>query len=261
MIKELIPPILLNYLTGFFYGWKGNYSSWKEAQKKCSGYGHEIVLSKVKEALLKVKNGEAAFERDSVLFDKIQYSFPLLSGLSLSALANNGKLNVLDFGGSLGSSYYQNKHALKSIHEFNWCIVEQKHFVKEGLKTFEDGHLHFFYDMKSCLEKYPVNIFLLASVLQYIEKPYALLDEIIDTNIEYLLIDRTPVLDKGNDRITIQKVPKSIYEASYPCWLLNEENLLRHLAPHYELIFDGTSAERININHTALKCFFLKRKK
>lgn len=261
IIKDLLPPILLNNLTSLFYGWSGNYSTWEEARKKCSGYDHELILSKVKEALLKVKKGEAAFERDSVLFNKIHYSFPLLSALSLTALQNKGRLNVLDFGGSLGSSYYQNKEVLKDLQEFNWCIVEQPHFVKEGQKTFQDDHLHFFNDMKTCLEKYRPDIFLLASVLQYIEKPYELLDEIMRDQVEYILLDRTPVLTKGNDRITIQKVPSNIYKASYPCWFLNEENILRHLSPHYELIFDGTSPERINIRHAALKCFFLRRKK
>ena len=260
MIKEFVPPILLNYLTGFFYGWKGDYSSWEEAKKKCSGYNSGHILSKVKESLLKVKKGEAAFERDSMIFDKVQYSFPLISALALAALQKNGKLNILDFGGSLGSSYYQNRDLLK-LQELNWCIVEQPHFVKEGLKTFEDDYLHFFYDINTCLEKYRPDVFLLASVLQYLEKPYSLLDEIIEKKIEYIIIDRTPVLSKGKDRITIQKVPKYIYEASYPSWLLNEEKLLHHLAAQYELIFDNISPERINIKNSALKCFFFKRKK
>ncbi len=144
MIKEFIPPILLKYLTGFLYGWKGNYSTWDEAKKKCSGYDSEIIFSKVKSASLKVKNGQSVFERDSVIFDKIQYSFPLLSSLALIAQQNNGKLNVLDFGGSLGSSYFQNKNMFSRTKEFNWCVVEQPHFVREGLHSFADNNLHFF---------------------------------------------------------------------------------------------------------------------
>jgi putative methyltransferase (TIGR04325 family) len=246
MIKELFPPILLNYLTGYFYGWKGDFSSWEVAKGKCSGYDSEHILAKVKTALLKVKNGNAVFERDSMVFNKVNYSFPLLSALLHIALQKKGKLNILDFGGSLGSSYFQNRNFLKNIQELNWCIVEQAHFVEEGLKTFKDEHLHFFYNLQSCLEKHQIDIILLASVIQYLEKPYNLLDEIIEKKIEYILIDRTPILSKGVDRITIQKVPKKIYTASYPC---------------YELLYDSTSPERININNSSLKCFFLKRKK
>jgi putative methyltransferase (TIGR04325 family) len=261
IVKELTPPIVLNQLSGFFYGWKGNYSTWEEARKKCSGYDNEVILSKVKEAMLKVKKGEAVFERDSVLFDKIHYSFPLLSGLTIAAINNHLRLNILDFGGSLGSSYFQNKNILSGLQELNWCIVEQPHFVKEGAKTFEDEHLHFFYDINSCMDKLKIDVFLLASVLPYLEKPYELLDQIIEKKIEYLLIDRTQVLSKGKDRIAIQTVPKNIYSASYPCWFLNEEKLIHYLSKHYELIFDSTSPERVNIRHSSLKCFFFKRKK
>jgi len=261
MLKEFIPPVLLNYITGFFYGWKGNFSTWNEAQKKCSGYDSDIIFSKVKKSLLKVKNGEAVFERDSFIFDKIHYSFPLLSGLSIVALKNNGKLSVLDFGGSLGSSYYQNKNIFEDIKDFDWCIVEQPHFVKEGINTFADNNLHFFYDVNSCMEKFKIDVLLLASVLQYLEDPYSFLDEIISKNIEYIIIDRTPILTKGEDRITIQKVPKNIYDAKYPCRIFNEQKLIDYLSAYYDLIFDFDSPERMNLKNAVLKAYLFKRKK
>ena len=122
--KRIIPEKILRYFVGFFYGWHGNYFSWNEAKQKCSGYESQIILDKVKQSSLKVKEGLAAYERDSVIYSKVQYSFPLLSGLMWIAARNNGKLNVLDYGGSLGSSYFQNKRFLDSISGIHWCIVE-----------------------------------------------------------------------------------------------------------------------------------------
>lgn len=55
-------------------GWFGNYPTWNDAQKECSGYENKVILEVVKNAILKVKNGEAVYERDSVLFDEIQES-------------------------------------------------------------------------------------------------------------------------------------------------------------------------------------------
>jgi len=260
MVKEFIPPILLRYLTGFFYGWKGNYNTWEEAQKKCTGYDSDIIFSKVRESLLKVKKGEAVFERDSIIFDKIQYSFPLLSALSIVAL-NKGKLNIADFGGSLGSSYYQNRAFFKNLSEFNWNVIEQSHFVTEGQKTFADNNLHFFYTIEECTEKYKIDILLLASVLQYIENPYALLDTIFSQNIEYIMIDRTPVMTLGEERITIQKVPKNIYEAQYPCRIFNEQKLINYISKRYDLLFESQSPERMNINNAILKAYFFKKRK
>src|SRR5215475_3829712 len=97
------------------YGWKGDYSSWEAAKKQAGSYDDGIILEKVEQAALKVRNGEATYERDSVLFDRIEYSWPLLAALMWVAARNKGKLTVADFGGSLGSSYFQNKVFLEGL--------------------------------------------------------------------------------------------------------------------------------------------------
>jgi len=56
------------------YGWQGNDSTWQEAHNASSGYDDDKILHIVKRSLLKVKNGEAVYQRDSVIFDEIQYS-------------------------------------------------------------------------------------------------------------------------------------------------------------------------------------------
>jgi putative methyltransferase (TIGR04325 family) len=261
MIKDLLPPILTRFITSVMYGWSGDYSSWKIAEGKCSGYDSDIIIKKVKESLLKVKNGEAVFERDSVIFDKVQYSFPLLSALSIIALKENQKLNLLDFGGSLGSSYFQNRNVFQNLLEFKWNIVEQKHFVEEGKKTFEDEHLKFYFDINTCLDNENINVFLLGSVLQYIEKKNELLNNILSKKIKYIVIDRTPVFKNNKDRITIQKVPKSIYEAQYPSWIMNEDKLVNQITDSgYELVFDSESNENLNLNDAFFKGYFFKLK-
>jgi putative methyltransferase (TIGR04325 family) len=260
LIKELIPPLILKKVSNLFYGWSGNYTTWQDAQKKCTGYDSKNIIETVKTALLKVKNGEAIFERDSVIFDKVHYSYPLLSSLSLVAL-DKGSLNVLDFGGSLGSSYYQNRKLFSNLNQFSWSIVEQEHFVTEGKKTFSDDKLNFYYTIEECLKERKIDVLLLSSVLQYIEKPYELIDSLLTHNFEYIIVDRTPMLNEGADRITIQTVPKNIYQAKYPCWLLTENNVLKKLLSSYVLIGDEITNENINMNNAAYRFFFLKRKK
>jgi putative methyltransferase (TIGR04325 family) len=72
---------------------------------KYKGYEADNILEKCKSALLKVKNGEYPYERDSILFDTVQIFFPLLSALFFVALQNKSKISIIDFGGSLGSAY------------------------------------------------------------------------------------------------------------------------------------------------------------
>ena len=230
IIKLLIPPILLIILRKLRknkYGWKGNYASWKDANKASTGYDTKNILEIVKESLLKVKNGEAIYERDSVLFDEIKYSWQLLTGLMFCSVKMGGKIKVCDFGGSLGSTYFQNKKFLDKITDVSWGVVEQKHFVDVGKEEFEDDRLKFFYNVKDCVSKEKSYILVLSSVLQYIENPYALLDEILNNSFEYILIDRTP-FSKINESIKLQIVPSLIYEASYPCRFFNKNEFLHY---------------------------------
>src|ERR1035437_2564297 len=143
IVKSIFSDKLISRITGISYGWRGNYSSWNIAKAKCRGYDEKIILDKVFINASKVKNGEVPYERDGVTFEKIEYSFPVLAGLLWMAGQNKNKLNVLDFGGSLGTSYYQNLFFLNSLSEVNWCIVEQQHFVKTGTESFADNRLHF----------------------------------------------------------------------------------------------------------------------
>ncbi len=239
LIKSLIPPILLEgvrKIKSRQYGWKGDYNTWQEAENTATGYDTDEILKTVTSSLLKVKNGEAVYERDSVIFDKIQYSWPLLSGLMFCAAKSGGTLQVVDFGGSLGSTYFQNKKFLDKLDNVNWNIIEQKHFVDIGKNKFEDERLKFFYNIDECIEKENPSVLLLSGVLQYIEKPYELLDDILKNNFEYILIDRTPFC-KINEKITLQIVPPDIYEASYPCRFLNEKEFIRYLGDkNYKVI-------------------------
>jgi putative methyltransferase (TIGR04325 family) len=246
-IKDLIPPVFLRIVTGLFYGWHGNYSSWSEAMKKCEGYDSHDIHEKVKYSALKVRDGIEVYERDSLLFDHVEYSFPLLSGLLWIACLNNRKLNVLDFGGSLGSTYFQNRFFLDSLVDVNWCIVEQPEVVKTGIENFEDKRLHFFYSIDECLKSYDIHVIILSSVLQYLEEPYKLLDKIISQKPEYLIIDRTPFII-GKERITIQKVNPKIYKGSYPCWFFNEDKFVNALTPLYKMIVEFDALDRANIN-------------
>ncbi len=222
-------------LFGAPWGWKGNYATWADAQKQTTGYDDDLILNKVKHALLKVKSGEAVYERDSVLFDEIQYSWPLLSALMWIAAQEKGALRLIDFGGSLGSSYFQNKLFLDTLEEVKWNIVEQEKFVQCGKSNFEEKRLRFYSTIEECLESEKIDALISSSTIQYIEQPYDLINRFLTNQFKYIVFDLIPVWDKPN-RITVQTVPPAIYEASYPCHILNERDFLTLFEPSYTLI-------------------------
>lgn len=234
-----LPPaitIIIKRLRKKDLSFKGNYSSWKIATQKCSGYSSENILNKVLSATLAVTNGKAIYERDSVLFDEIDYSWPVLTGLLLAAVHNNGRLNVLDFGGSLGSSYFQNRNFLMKLPELNWNVIEQPHYVVAGQEHIQEKHLKFYHTIGDCLAENQPNVILLSSVLQYLEFPEELLKQLSTIGAKYLILDRTPLSLSELDQLVIQYVPASIYVASYPMWIFSRNKLDKILSKDWKLL-------------------------
>lgn len=240
LMKEFIPPWL--WRLGRSNVFRGDYRTWPEAAAASVGYDADRILVKVCDAVLKVKNGEAAYERDSVLFDEVQYSWPLLSALLWIASRGGNRLRLVDFGGALGSSYFQNRSFLAHLEALQWNIVEQRAFVECGNRHFADRVLSFHVSLEDCLRLHPCDTILLASVLPYLEQPHELLDKVLEVGFEYIIIDRTPLLMWGErDRLTVQRVPGHIYPASYPAWFFNRSRLLGHFAGRYKKIAEFDS--------------------
>ena len=265
VMKKIVPISLRRRIGGYRYGFFGPYSTWKETEEKGSGYDSEQIVQKVTNALLKVKRGEAAYERDSILFDTLEYRWPVLASLLLAASTHNNTLNIIDFGGSLGSTYFQHQNFLKELDKVSWNIVEQANFVSLGKQNFADTTLHFFNSIKECLEAgEKPSVVLFSSVIQYLEKPYEILDEVVKNEFEYLIFDRTPFLQNGQDMVTLQKVPPQVYPASYPCWFLGEEKFRTFFASTYELLAEfGSDEGKVNQHGVQgeFKGFLFKRKK
>ena len=240
IMKEITPPFIAKAYRSHRtkQHFSGDYTSWDSAVAESTGYDDEKILLKVRDALLQVKAGEAAFERDSVPFYEMQYPFPLLAGLLGAAAAHKNKLDVLDYGGSLGSTYFQCKDFLTDLHELRWNIVEQKRFVDCGKQFFEDENLKFYYTLEEYLETTFSNVFLCSGTLQYMENPYDLLQNIINNGFDFIILDRTPTIQKPDDILTVQKVPADIYDACYPVWLLSEKKLMSLILGSYFLLAD-----------------------
>lgn len=223
VVKKLMPPILLDLLRLIYnpgIKFQGNYSSWEEALRDSTGYDNPEILKKVRESALKVKKGEAVYERDGVIFDEIQYSWPLLAGLMYTAAKSGGILKVCDFGGSLGTSYFQNRKFLTKFPMVRWGVVEQKEFVDIGRIEFQDDKLRFYYDVNECVNELQPTVLLLSGVLQFIDEPYELLTHLLSFGFDYVLIDRTPFGKRKECKI--QVVSEYIYKASYPSWIFEE---------------------------------------
>ncbi len=240
MINELLPPFLRKLLlrlglggNRFSYG----FDSWESASKKGSGYDAQEITSQLVRATRKVQNGEFAYERDGVLFQGIQYSWPLLASL-LSTPREGKSLRVLDWGGSLGSSYRQNRDVLESAGiELEWVVIEQPHLVKIGESEFADGTLSFKSNLEG-FEKGEFDVSLFASSICYVPDAEAVLSSVTSLAPKLMIFDRTPESLGPEDSYGIQKVGSKIYKASYPIRSFGRGKIESILKPTYTKLLE-----------------------
>jgi hypothetical protein len=74
-------------------------------------------------------------------------------------------------------------------------------------------------------------------------------------SIKYIVIDRNLFL-KDEDRLTKQIVPSSIYKASYPCWILSENNVLKAFASKYTVIDELDPYNGLEVDLKDKKAYF-----
>ncbi len=236
------------------YGYFGNYSSWESAVRNSDGYDETQVIQRVLEASREVRDGKARYERDGVAFrDEFRWDLlPVFNDL----IMKTGSLTVLDFGGALGSHYYPLKSRFGE-GVLNWHILEQPAFIALGKQEFASSELHF-HESLAELNLQP-DVLLLGCVLPYLEKPYSVLDELLKLNPSYVLIDKHPVIDANEDRLTVQRIPPSIYKASYPAWFFSEKKFRAYMDGNYELVQVIDCDDIYNI-HSRFKTYFYRRK-
>lgn len=245
--------------------YQGFYPTWKKASAVTYGYQDKSIFDKVKKAALEVQKGKALFERDSVLFYQRVYNWPLLSVLQKIAGENKGIINIIDYGGSLGSTYFQHKDFLSACKiKIRWNIVEQKHFVSFGKKKFTSEELKFYYSFKDCLQNTKPNIILASSFIGYVDNPWKVIKEIISSGVKNIIIERTAFINSKSHKILIQKVSPLIYEASYPMWAFNYEKFIRLFTSLYIPIVDFASYchtdEAVNSNSLTWKGIYFVKK-
>jgi putative methyltransferase (TIGR04325 family) len=245
---DWLPPKLVQLFRRFrLKSWYcGPYSSWNAALADSSGYDSELILARALQGTLIAMENEYSYERDGIVFNDGQYSWPILCGL-LWVSARDGRLDVLDFGGSLGGTYLQHKKFFNSMTNVVWNIIEQDHVVDAAKKYINYKPLNFYTQIANCMKESNPNAVLFSSVLQYLDKPEMIVSELQTVNAKYLIIDRTPINNEELNKVFVQRVPPNIYDASYPVNIFSKKYFLEVLFSEWTLIASGQSPEGVVI--------------
>lgn len=122
--------------------YSGDFDSFAEAAKLCGGgYSSEAIFEKVRNAALAVAHGESVYERDSFLFYEKAINYNLIMYLQM-IIMEEGTLNLCDWGGSLGSTFFQHRELIEKW-KCRWTVVEQPHFVRFGKKELAGEKMDF----------------------------------------------------------------------------------------------------------------------
>jgi putative methyltransferase (TIGR04325 family) len=251
--KKVTPPIILDIVMRIFfnkktkYGFLGNYTNWEEASKQTTGWETDIILDKINQSTNQLEKQNGSFERDGEIISSTNQNFPLMYSLIDSINIEKKELSIIDFGGSLGAHYNRYRQFINNGIKISWAIVEQKKYVDYAKKINKNLELNFHYSISEALKTNNYTTFLSSGTIQYIEKPYKLMDEIMESNFSTIVFDRIFFLNDVNDRICIQKVnPELFYDASFPVWLFNEDKFKKHMSKKYTLISEFMSEDGDN---------------
>ena len=67
------------------WGWFGDYPTWEAAQKDCGSYDTAPIFERILTAARKVRDNEATYERDGVLFFEQNEQENLINAFKKSA--------------------------------------------------------------------------------------------------------------------------------------------------------------------------------
>ena len=218
------------------FGWRwliGDYATWAEARAASAGYEDGAVLQQVVAAARAVRDGTALWDRDGATFTVPEINRPLVAALRAVAADHGGRLEVVDFGGGLGSTWRQHRLVLGDL-AVRWRVVEQPHFVTAGAE-FADEVLSFHGTLRDACAVGGTQVLLCSGVLQYLEHPDRILGEALRLAFSRIVVDRTPFAVDGQRHLVIQRVPPALGGGSYPSWLFGATELLAPLLPHYRL--------------------------
>lgn len=285
-IQKLIPPIFFDLMARMNFRknlknqlyYFGDFSTWDEALKasqKLSGdYSDTSILDQVDEAIQKVRRGEALYEQDGVCFYQPNNNWELLAAMFYAETTINNEascMSVLDFGGSLGSTYFRYRNLFDELG-IKWHVVEQKHFVERGIETVPEVRFHYTLDEAVNAGDHSTNyVLLLSSVLGYLDRPYEMFEDMLSRDFEYIIIDETAffIEETTPDRIMLQHVPSSIYSAVYPINLFGLSKFRDFVTKFgYEIFWEWTYRggfipikEGSHLKDTIDKGFFLRKRK
>jgi putative methyltransferase (TIGR04325 family) len=158
------------------------------------------------------------------------WAWTTLSGIYYSAITRaspSDPVYVVDFGGGYGETWFQLSNFLNPL-PINWNVIELDEKVEIARRAgFEDEVITFNNSEKIDCKIEKLDCLLLGGVLQYLEDPYHLLEDLLEKKPKVVVVDRTPMRDYPNnsENFYVQKSPNRLGGSSHPLRILNVQRV------------------------------------
>jgi putative methyltransferase (TIGR04325 family) len=196
--RDLIPPIVINTYRDL-RGSRREYRSFAEAERLVeSGYASaELARLVVKKT--EIFRASSSAENTTISSGE----FALFS--ALLSLQEFRPISILDFGGGAGATYYRARR-WASAPSIEWRVVETDVMVAAAGPTAPE-ELSFYPDLSSAIADMPTapDLVLVSSALQYLDRPEAVLAELVDLGSRRFVVSRTPLATSTRVHTLIQK--------------------------------------------------------
>jgi putative methyltransferase (TIGR04325 family) len=227
-LRQLTPPILWeagsHIVKRPYVEFEGPLLSWPEAAARAAGWNRatdEIALS----AAQKVIDGLAVAERDGIALDSTHHSTTVLAFLAMLA-ARHHAVRVIDFGGGLGSNYYQGRTVLSALGlPVSWTVIERPSLAAIGREKFQTEELQFSETIEA-VSKICAGLIFTGS-LQYVPDPFDTTSPMLD-DIEIVALDRVLVSNDSEHAVFVQHPPSwhPWRDHSFPVWRFSRGRLM-----------------------------------
>jgi len=220
------------------------YESYSKAFNECSfnAYQNEELCDVVAQKTLHTKK---SLENRCIQINNPNF-FLLTAIFKVILEEGTSKINIIDFGGGGGISFYEVMSFFKERMEMKWFIVETPQMVKCATAlNLHNKDLSFEIDIKDI--KSDIDLFFSSGALQYVEFPYSYVLEIIAKQPKYILFTRMMLNENDSDIISVQKsrlshngpgrLPEKYVDkdVSYPHTTISYKKFISILLKNYEI--------------------------
>ena len=257
-VRDFVPPIvarMVDRARAARTAGPKRYRSYADAMRACGkGYGEEEIARVVLEKTI-VYKGQLDASGPLAVSPTDAYGLLSVAQLLAGSEPARREFAVLDLGGACGAHYFTFKKFFGDRIRLKWVVVETEVMCRfaERLRTDD---LTFLPDLSEALRSLGTpDLLHVSGVLQWVEKPYEMLDKLVKTGARYLLLSRLALTAKSEDLVTVHRsmlswngkgpLPPGMQdrEVAYPYVFLSEHKLAPYLAGYERVAeFDDKTA-------------------